>query len=180
MPEHERALIERARGGNRDAFAELVEPLMKPLHWQAFRVLGHAQDAQDVVQETLLRAWKALPSFRLPEEEARAGAAFRAWCLQIARHTALDHRAARARTIPKSAPDPGAFAERAESGADLALAYAQAVALLTPRQMEAFELTLIEGYSAEEAAARMGVAASTVRNLTLQARERLRESFRRE
>ena len=53
-----------ARGGNEDAFAALVRAHQDRLYLIALRMTGDAPDAQDVVQETLLQAWQALPSFR--------------------------------------------------------------------------------------------------------------------
>ena len=57
-------LIEAAVAGEESAFAELVQPHRRPLHAHCYRMLGSVQDAEDAVQETLLRAWRGLPSFQ--------------------------------------------------------------------------------------------------------------------
>ena len=54
------ALAERARDGDRDAFDELLKSLLPILYACAYRVVGHAQEAEDVVQEAVLRAWMCI------------------------------------------------------------------------------------------------------------------------
>ena len=58
-----RELLARARGGDGQAFAELVAPYRRELHVHCYRMLGSAQDAEDALQETLLAAWQGLGSF---------------------------------------------------------------------------------------------------------------------
>src|SRR5918995_4648293 len=57
------ALLETAREGSESAYAQLVEPHRSELHAHCYRMLGSVQDAEDALQEALLRAWKALPKF---------------------------------------------------------------------------------------------------------------------
>ncbi len=57
-------LIEAAIGGDQAAFAELVQPHHRPLQAHCYRMLGSLQDAEDAVQETLLRGWRSLSSFQ--------------------------------------------------------------------------------------------------------------------
>ena len=51
-------LLSRARAGDQDAFGELVDPHRHELQAHCYRILGSVQDAEDVVQETLLAAWR--------------------------------------------------------------------------------------------------------------------------
>src|SRR5215211_757815 len=60
---HERALLAAARRGDQDAYRNLVEPHRRELHRHCYRMLGSVHDADDAVQESLLRAWKAIGAF---------------------------------------------------------------------------------------------------------------------
>ncbi len=75
--------IARARAGDEDAFRALVDPYRRELQLHVYRIVGSAQDAEDLVQETLLAAWRSLEQF-----EGRAS--IRAWLYRIATNRSLD------------------------------------------------------------------------------------------
>jgi RNA polymerase sigma-70 factor, ECF subfamily len=88
----ERALLERAREGSEDAFRDLVEPHRRELQAHCYRMLGSVYDAEDAVQDALLRAWRALPRFE-PRHSLRA------WLYKIATNVSLDAIARRPKRV---------------------------------------------------------------------------------
>jgi RNA polymerase sigma-70 factor, ECF subfamily len=97
------ALLAAARAGDHDAFSALVDPLRRELFAHCYRLLGSAEDAEDALQETLIRAWRRFETF-----EGRAP--LRAWLYKIATNSALEFREQRhRRSLPSllaAAADP--------------------------------------------------------------------------
>ena len=84
--------LARARAGDDAAFTRLVQPLRRELHAHCYRMLGSTHDADDALQEALLRAWRGLARF-----EGRNS--LRSWLYTVATRTCLDvieHRGKRA------------------------------------------------------------------------------------
>jgi RNA polymerase sigma-70 factor, ECF subfamily len=100
----EAALLEAAKAGDESAFESLLEPYRRELHAHCYRMLGSVHDAEDALQEALLRAWKGLGRF-----EGRSS--LRAWLYRIATNASLDAIEKRPkRVLPLEFPpaDPGA------------------------------------------------------------------------
>ena len=77
------ALLAAARSGDENAYRTLVEPHSRELHAHAYRMLGSVHDAEDAIQDAMLRAWRGLPKF-----DGRSS--LRAWLYKIATNTCLD------------------------------------------------------------------------------------------
>lgn len=82
--DQETHLVERARAGDDAALSALVDPLRQPLFSYIYRLVTQRQDAEDLLQDVLLRVLESLPGFR---GEAR----FKTWLFGIATHICLDH-----------------------------------------------------------------------------------------
>ena len=90
----EPALVRAAHGGDEGAYGTLFELHRRELHAHCYRMLASAHDADDAVQDVMVKAWKGLPTF-----EARS--TIRTWLFWIATHAALDiSRQRRRREVP--------------------------------------------------------------------------------
>ena len=90
------AVLARARAGDEEAFRALTDPHRRELQLHCYRILGSVHDAEDMVQETLLAAWRSLEAF-----EGRASV--RSWLYRIATNRCLNALRARARRRPGGA-----------------------------------------------------------------------------
>jgi len=156
------ALVHRARRGDEEAFAELVRRWQRPLMARALAAVGRVEDADDLVQETFLRAFRHLDRLRDP-------GSFGSWCLSTLRRLAVDR--ARRGEVPvdeaallESTPDPDPGPEEGLLAAELRQAVREQLAALPPgRQREVFRLRFAEGLPVREIAARLGLHAGTVK-----------------
>jgi RNA polymerase sigma-70 factor, ECF subfamily len=92
ITDRERELLAAARGGDQEAYRLLVEPHRGELHAHCYRMLGSFQDAEDALQDALLRAWRGLAQF-----EGRSS--LRSWLYRIATNASLNMVARRPRRV---------------------------------------------------------------------------------
>ena len=199
---HEDTLLASAKDGDRQAFQQLTEPHRRELQVHCYRMIGSFHDAEDLVQETLLRAWRGLHGF-----DGRASTRY--WLYRIATNACLNVLATRAnagRVVPEThgpaseqmpdrepasdidwlepypdsaleciadnAPGPDARYEMRES---VQLAFIAAIQLLPPRQRAALLLHDVLGWSAVESARLLDSSVAAVNSALQRARVTLEE-----
>jgi RNA polymerase sigma-70 factor, ECF subfamily len=188
-------VLDRARAGDEEAFRELTDPFRRELQLHCYRILGTVQDAEDIVQETLLAAWRGLERF-----EGRAS--LRAWLYRIATNRCLNvlrGRRRRPREVPAmveppqpthlrepiwlepypdvlledvvdSAPGPQA---RYETRDAVGLAFVTALQHLPPRQRAVLVLRDVLGFSGAEVAGMLETSQAAVKAALQRARARV-------
>ncbi len=166
--------IAAAQGGDREAFDSLLRAHYGRIHGTLFRLVGNPEDADDLAQETFVRAWKSLRFYN-------GKAPFGAWLVRIAVHLATDHFRARGRRgalvgLENMNLEPAAGG--AEPGERLRQAEARrlvaaAVDELPANLRVALVLRVLEGRPYEEVAAATGVRPGTVRTQVMRARKLL-------
>src|SRR5260221_9405822 len=195
-----------ALNGDQDAFERLVEPYRRELLVHCYRFLGALEDAEDMLQEALLRAWRGLHSY--------AGrASFRAWLYKIATNVCLDGLdSRRARALPDSVvqpgrpgdalpepvldpiwleplPDSALEAVSAGPGADpeaayeahesVTLAFLSVLQQLPGRQRAALILRDVLGFSADETAQMLDLSTAAVNSALQRARATMNSQVER-
>jgi RNA polymerase sigma-70 factor, ECF subfamily len=199
----ESANLTAARRGDSRRFTELSEPYRRELQVHCYRILGSLQEAEDMVQETFLKAWKRIGTY-----EGRA--TFRSWLYKIATNTCLDfldskrsRRLLPFQNIPASDPqvilppspemtwleplpdewledtnavDPEAHYSESES---VSLSFLTALQLLPPRQRAVLILRDVLDFSAAETAEVLEFTLSSVNSLLHRARRALAENYQK-
>jgi RNA polymerase sigma-70 factor (TIGR02960 family) len=186
-------LLQRARAGDREAFAALVDPHRRELQVHCYRMLGSLQDSEDALQETLLAAWLGIEGF-----EGRSSV--RTWLYRIATNRCLNMLRSSARQpmsaepLPIPPPEPSRLGEvlwlqpypdtmldgvpdqapgpeaRYESREAISLAFVTAVQMLPPNQRAALLLRDVLGYRARETAELLGLTQDAVTSALKRAR----------
>src|SRR5262245_2641588 len=172
----------RPQGADPDWLRRAFDQHRRELHVHCYRLAGNVMDADDLVQETFLRAWRARERF-----EGRASA--RTWLYRIATNAFLDsRRAASHRTVPHGDPlewstelgpypdalladDPQTVAEVTET---IELALIAALMYLSPRQRAAFVLRDLYGWTPHEIAGALDATVTTVNSLVQRSRDTVR------
>jgi RNA polymerase sigma-70 factor (ECF subfamily) len=182
------AVVAQVLAGDKEAFRLLVERHSRSIFRVVYRMTGNQQDAEEVLQETFLRAYKSLGRF-----ESRSN--FGTWLYRIAVNRALDLLSARktqapmkdgylitdspdpeeSRQVQLPAPAPGP--ERLLISAEIKKKVAQALGLLTPAERVAFTMRHMEGQSIEEISRVLNVKTSAAKNCVFRAVQKLRQEL---
>lgn len=165
--------ITRAAAGDAAAVQALVNRHMPGLLTLATRMLGDPVEAEDVTQETFLRAWKVLPGW-----EPRAK--FSTWLHRVALNLCYDRLRKRRESLPGELPDmadpaPGPHEQLVASQRMGALE--EAIAALPERQAAALTLCALQGHTQAEAAEIMEISVDALESLLMRARRSLRTTL---
>jgi RNA polymerase sigma-70 factor, ECF subfamily len=194
-------VLEAAQRGDELAFRDLVEPHRRELHVHCYRMLGSLQDAEDALQETLLRAWRGLA-------RVESGRSLRPWLYKIATNTSLDLLSKRPkRTLRLSGSEPSSPADgpgtplveavwidpypddagiedglaapeaRYEQRESVELAFIAALQHLPARQRAVLILREVLGFSAREVAQSLDTTAASVNSALQRARRTVDETL---
>jgi RNA polymerase sigma factor (sigma-70 family) len=195
----DRVTVERAHAGDEQAFRDLTDPYRRELLAHCYRMLGSLTDAEDMLQETLLAAWRGLAGF-----EGRSSV--RSWLYRIATNTCLNAIRAGARRIPseprppfqppeptqrdeirwlqpypdtllEGIPDtaPGPEARYSQTEA-IELAFVAGLQRMPPRQAATVLLRDVLGFGTEEVAALLGTSQTAVKGTLQRGRAALESS----
>jgi RNA polymerase sigma-70 factor (TIGR02960 family) len=182
--------LSRAQGGDGEAFRELIDLYRRELQVHCYRILASAQDAEDVLQEVLLSAWRSIGSFD--------GGSIRAWLYRIATNRCLNHLrdesrrpqpsgalpfATAAEPVPAEDPSwlepyPDRWVDdialgpeaRYELRESVALSFVSALQRLPAQQRAVLVLRDVLGFPAAEAAEMLGTTPASVNSALLRAR----------
>lgn len=170
----------RAASGDQDAFRAIYRAHVRPVYWIAFGILGSLSDAEDVVQETFVVAWRKLPGLDL------LGESLLPWLATICRFQAANRlrrmrrdAANTADAADESLPDTVSVEDQVIASS-LAERIAAEVERLGDTDRQIFRLCAVEGYAYEAAAAKLGVSHAVVRNRLSRVRSRLRGAVKEE
>jgi len=168
------ALLARVGQGDPAAVRTLVARKLPRLLSLAARVLGESAEAEDVAQETFVRAWKQAPSWR------PGGARFDTWLHRVALNLCYDRLRRRRETLmgsPPDRPDEGPAPDRGLEAADVGRRVARAMQGLPDRQREAIVLCHYQELGAAEASRLMGVSIEALESLLSRGRRALRAAL---
>jgi RNA polymerase sigma-70 factor, ECF subfamily len=180
MGESDAAVVTRVRTGDRDAYRLLVERHSRRIFHLAYRMTGSEQDAEDLVQETFLRAFQQLDRFT-------ARSQFGTWLYRIAVNCAIDLMRKRQRRdeplepvdpesgVPLVAHTPGP--DRLVFSSEMQKRVKSALDQLSPTEKAAFVLRHFEGKCTEEISDALGLTINATKQAVFRAVQKIRRSL---
>ena len=186
----ERALVERAQSGNRDAFEQLVYRYDRQILRLAFHMLGDREQARDVYQETFMKAYRSIGRFRFDSS-------FYTWIYRIAKNVCIDHQRSQTRLSRESpleadretdpdAPAPIDFLhsssldgdpERSLFGVEIRDAVAKALEKLTGKERLVFELRHYHGLRLRAVGEVVGISEDLAKNYLFRGTRKMRAAL---
>ena len=179
------AVVAQVLAGDKDAFRLLVTRHTRSIYSVAYRMTGNQQDAEEILQETFLRAYRSLERFELRSS-------FSTWLYRIAVNRSLDFLKAKKMNdsyqitenpdpeenektvqLPVNSPGPDRLLLSAEAREKIS----RAMGLLTPAERVAFTMRHMEGKSIEEISQSLNLKASAAKNSIFRAVQKLREQL---
>lgn len=168
------ALLERAKAGDKGAFEQLIAPLLNRYYGLAYQMMGNQEDASDVVQEAMIKAYRSLASFRSEADIAT-------WLGRIVRNCALDELKRSVRKHEEATeilPEAmGPSLDHPTEQRELQQIMGEAIGTLSEKLREPLVLYDIEGYSYDEIASLLEINLGTVKSRLNRARETLRQKL---
>jgi RNA polymerase sigma-70 factor (ECF subfamily) len=169
-PEEERRLVLRAKEGDMDAFEHLIKAYQRPVYFLCLRMTGAPQAADDLAQESFIRAYGALSRFE-------NGRDFYAWLRRIAVNACLNHLRAARREEPLGDREPVPYRDMPQDellGREAERMFQEALGSLPSDQRSVFILRVFENMSYRDIARNLHLTEGTVMSRLSRARDKLR------
>jgi RNA polymerase sigma-70 factor (ECF subfamily) len=171
-----------AREGNRDAFRRLYENHREQVYRTAYRYSRSAEDAEDIMQETFIKAFSRIRTF-----DFRASSGFSAWIVSICINAAIDHLRRRERReekkrislsdLPQEIPAGNPSPEDVEIRRQALERIRESLRILSPRQRVVFDLRYDRHMDIKDIAGRLGCSESNVKTQLGRSLEKLRRTL---
>jgi len=186
MVKSDEELLQEYAQGRREAFSELVERHLTGVYSFLLRFVGDAQDAQDISQETFVKAWRAAATYNAKKSS------FKTWLLRVARNAAVDHLRRRRNIsfsefegehehlIAETVADPGELPEELLAKAEDAQTVMRALHELPAKYREVLLLYYTNELTFEELGAMLGEPQNTIKSRHRRALIALREALGRD
>ncbi len=186
-PEREKQLVRKAAQGDEACFERLITDCAGQTYALALRMLKDPQDAEDAVQDAMIKAWRALPGFK-------GDCRFSTWVFRLTYNTCLDalRRRQRGQVLSLTqededdgerqteVPDPSPGPEEALLAKERARILRREMEKLSDKLRAPLVMRELGGCSYEEIAAALGISVGTVKSRLARARENLAEALVRE
>jgi RNA polymerase sigma-70 factor (ECF subfamily) len=172
-PSEERRLVARAKEGDMDAYERLVKAFERPVYYLCLRMTGAPQAADDLAQETFIRAYGALAGFK-------EGLDFYAWLRRIAVNAALNDLRATKREEPLGDRDPAHYKDLPQDELlrrEAERKVQEALGALPSDQRTVLVLRVFEDRSYRDIARDLGISQGTVMSRLSRARKKLKTSL---